>query len=329
MRGPQHIDEASQSDPVLIRADGSYLYTLTSVVDDIDFAISHVIRGDDHVTNTGAQIADLRGAGREACRPSAICRCCRCSGRGAVEAHRQPVARPAARARASSRWRSASYLAQLGTGDPVEPRLSLAELAADFDLATLRRRLAALRPGRAARISTPGCCIACPIARGRATACRRRRRRAALARRARQYRAPRRCRDLARGLPRRDRAGHRGCRTLPRRRRRLLPPEPWNETTWSAWTGRRQDRRPGARARRCSMPLRLALTGREHGPETEASATADRPRARAVARLRGPERAEAMRRSRLSQHADAPEAERSRRSIRRERAHVCLRPDGL
>src|SRR5262249_60511329 len=51
VRGPQHVDEASQSDPVLVRADGSYLYSFTSVVDDIAFGITHVIRGEDHVTN--------------------------------------------------------------------------------------------------------------------------------------------------------------------------------------------------------------------------------------------------------------------------------------
>lgn len=57
IRGEQTVDLASMSDPVLIRADGSWLYTLPSVVDDIDLGITHVIRGDDHVTNTGAQIA--------------------------------------------------------------------------------------------------------------------------------------------------------------------------------------------------------------------------------------------------------------------------------
>lgn len=56
-RGPQTVDLASLSDPVLIRADGSYLYTLPSVADDIDLGITHVIRGDDHITNTGVQIA--------------------------------------------------------------------------------------------------------------------------------------------------------------------------------------------------------------------------------------------------------------------------------
>ncbi|KEC55584.1 glutamate--tRNA ligase [Bartonella koehlerae] len=57
VKGKQIIDLASLSDPILIREDGSYLYTLPSVVDDIDMAITHIIRGDDHITNTGAQIA--------------------------------------------------------------------------------------------------------------------------------------------------------------------------------------------------------------------------------------------------------------------------------
>jgi glutamyl-tRNA synthetase len=55
-RGHAEVDTASMSDPVLIREDGLFLYTLPSVVDDLDMAISHVIRGEDHVTNTGAQI---------------------------------------------------------------------------------------------------------------------------------------------------------------------------------------------------------------------------------------------------------------------------------
>ena len=55
-RGHAEVDTASMSDPVLIREDGLFLYTLPSVVDDIDMGITHVIRGEDHVTNTGAQI---------------------------------------------------------------------------------------------------------------------------------------------------------------------------------------------------------------------------------------------------------------------------------
>ena len=56
IRGDQSVDIGSLSDPVLIREDGSFLYMFPSVVDDIDFGITHVIRGDDHVTNSGVQI---------------------------------------------------------------------------------------------------------------------------------------------------------------------------------------------------------------------------------------------------------------------------------
>lgn len=63
VRGAQSVDLASMSDPVLIRGDGTYLYTLPSVVDDIEMGVSHVVRGDDHVTNTGAQIALFRALG--------------------------------------------------------------------------------------------------------------------------------------------------------------------------------------------------------------------------------------------------------------------------
>lgn len=57
IRGRQTVDLASMSDPVLVREDGTWLYTLPSVVDDIEFGVSHIIRGDDHVANTGVQIA--------------------------------------------------------------------------------------------------------------------------------------------------------------------------------------------------------------------------------------------------------------------------------
>jgi glutamyl-tRNA synthetase len=56
VRGEIAIDTASLSDPVVCRADGTWLYSLASVVDDIDMSVSHVIRGEDHITNTAAQI---------------------------------------------------------------------------------------------------------------------------------------------------------------------------------------------------------------------------------------------------------------------------------
>ena len=63
VRGPVSIDTASLSDPVLIREDGAFLYTLPSVVDDVDFNITHIVRGEDHVTNSGVQIEIFEALG--------------------------------------------------------------------------------------------------------------------------------------------------------------------------------------------------------------------------------------------------------------------------
>lgn len=63
IKGTQTVNTASMSDPVLVREDGSYLYTLPSVVDDIDLGITHVIRGEDHVSNTGTQIEIFEALG--------------------------------------------------------------------------------------------------------------------------------------------------------------------------------------------------------------------------------------------------------------------------
>lgn len=62
-RGAQHYAAGSLSDPVLIRGDGSYLYTLPSVADDADLGVTHVIRGEDHVTNTAVQIEIFEALG--------------------------------------------------------------------------------------------------------------------------------------------------------------------------------------------------------------------------------------------------------------------------
>jgi glutamyl-tRNA synthetase len=145
IRGPVHIDTASLSDPVLIREDGRFLYTLPSVVDDIDFKITHVIRGEDHVTNTGVQIeifealgapvpafahfSMLVGAGGEALSKRL--------GSLAIEGLREDGIEPQA---------INSLLAKLGTSDPVVVRATLEELVADFDLSKFSRAPAHFDP---------------------------------------------------------------------------------------------------------------------------------------------------------------------------------------
>ena len=56
IRGPQAFDPAKISDPVIRRADGSWLYLLPSVIDDVDLGITTVVRGEDHVSNTAVQL---------------------------------------------------------------------------------------------------------------------------------------------------------------------------------------------------------------------------------------------------------------------------------
>ncbi|MTI05458.1 glutamate--tRNA ligase [Roseibium denhamense] len=62
-RGQQTVDLASMPDPVLILSDGTYLYTFASIVDDIAMGITHIIRGEDHVSNTGVQFAIFEALG--------------------------------------------------------------------------------------------------------------------------------------------------------------------------------------------------------------------------------------------------------------------------
>ncbi len=131
VRGPQTVDTASLSDPVLIREDGAYLYTLPSVVDDIDFAITHIVRGEDHVTNTGVQIEVFQALGGTAPIFGHFPLLVGADGAGlskrlgslSVMELREDGYEPIA---------ICSHLAKIGTSDPVEPRESLEALSAEF-----------------------------------------------------------------------------------------------------------------------------------------------------------------------------------------------------
>ncbi|EAL58253.1 glutamyl-tRNA synthetase, partial [Wolbachia endosymbiont of Drosophila ananassae] len=55
-----NIATSSISDPVVKREDGIYTYMLPSVIDDVDFNVTHVVRGEDHVTNTAVQLQMIK-----------------------------------------------------------------------------------------------------------------------------------------------------------------------------------------------------------------------------------------------------------------------------
>lgn len=138
IRGETTVDTASVSDPVLIREDGMYLYTLPSCVDDIDLEITHVMRGEDHVTNTGVQIEIFKALGGEPPQFAHHSLLVGKDGEGlskrlgslSIEAMREDGLEPAS---------ITSLLAKLGTADPVVPVGDLQTLADSFDFDRIGR----------------------------------------------------------------------------------------------------------------------------------------------------------------------------------------------
>ncbi len=133
--GDISIDAASVSDPVLIRGDGQFLYTLASVCDDVDFGVTHVVRGSDHVTNTGTQIQIIEALGGTV--PSFAHHSLLTGPQGealskrlgtlALRDLRENGVEPAA---------LLSLMARLGSSQPVELMSTLDEIAEGFDLNT-------------------------------------------------------------------------------------------------------------------------------------------------------------------------------------------------
>ena len=137
IRGHQKFDPHLISDPVIRRADGSWLYLLPSVIDDIDLGVTHIVRGEDHVSNSAVQLQmfDALGAphphfAHEALLVAAEGKLSKRLGSTGVDALREAGIEPMA---------LLSLLARLGTSQPVEAKTNFAELAEVFDFATFGR----------------------------------------------------------------------------------------------------------------------------------------------------------------------------------------------
>ena len=137
-RGEETVDLASLSDPVLIREDGTYLYTLTSVVDDIDTSVTHIIRGGDHITNTGVQIALFEALGGTVPIFAHHNLLTDATGEG-FSKRTGSLSLRTLRAEGYEPEAVASLAVNVGTSHAVEKVGSLADLAADFDLAAVSR----------------------------------------------------------------------------------------------------------------------------------------------------------------------------------------------
>ena len=266
--GERSVKLSAISDPVLIRADGSPLYTFTSVVDDLDTAITHVVRGEDHVTNTGVQLdifAALGGDGR-ALRFAHLPLLTDSDG-GPLSKRIGSLSLRQLRRDGVEAASITGYLAALGTShDPVPgaPRDLLARFdfgaishsSPRFDLRqmlALNRKLLHAMPFEQAQPHLP---------EGATPAF---------------WEAIRGNLDL---LPE---ARHwwevtngriappevQGEGEFLRAAREALPPEPWDEGTWAAWTDALKVA-TGRKGKALFLPLRLALTGEDQGPDLKA-----------------------------------------------------------
>ena len=131
--GDLSIDAASVSDPVLIRGDGQFLYTLASVCDDVDFGVTHVVRGSDHVTNTATQIQIIEALGGGV--PEFAHHSLLTGPQGeALSKRLGTLSLRDLRAAGVEPMALVSLMARLGSSDPVELRESMDEVADGFDI---------------------------------------------------------------------------------------------------------------------------------------------------------------------------------------------------
>jgi glutamyl-tRNA synthetase len=284
IRGEQHVDAASLSDPVLVRADGSYLYTLPSVVDDIDLGVTHVVRGEDHVANTAPQIQLFEALGAE---PPAFGHHNLLVGAEgqALSKRDRSISIQGMREEGLEPLAVASYSAAIGTSDAIAPHHSLHELVVHFAFGKLSRAPARFDVGEL-RALNARLLHTLPFPAVEA-----------------------RLRDIGVGG---GEAFWRAVRSnlavlsdaeawwevvngplepviadapLCEQAAVLLPPEPWDESTWEVWVAAVKQA-TGVKGKALFRPLRLALTGREHGPELKLLLPLI-GRTRALARLEG------------------------------------------
>lgn len=289
-RGPQHYGAGSLSDPVLIRGDGSYLYTLPSVADDADLGVTHVIRGEDHVTNTAVQIEMFEALGASppifghhnlltaaggaglSKRTGAL------SLRSLREAGYDPMA-------------VASLAVLLGSSEAVAPVASLDDLAERIDLGKLSRAPATFDPAELDILNhrliaeTPYSAVAdrlnaIGIDADPVTA-------QAFweAVRPNLQKVPDAIDWWRRIQGPLDNEADDADRAFLTAAAGLLPAEPWDADVYDVWIAALK-RETGRRGKALFKPLRLVLTGLEQGPELKALLPLI-GRQRAVRRLEG------------------------------------------
>jgi glutamyl-tRNA synthetase len=262
VRGPVEFQAENLSDPVLIKADGQSLYTLTSVVDDIEFAITHIIRGEDHVANTAVQVQLFEALGGVVPTFGHFSLIADASG-GKLSKRAGSISLENLRDDGIEPMSILSLLAKLGTSDPIEIRTDRAQLIQEFEIGKFGRsqpkldivelehlnaKLMHLLPFEAVADRLPAGADAAfwDAVRGNLLRV--------------SDAAP--WWEVVQG-PVTPVVAEPEFLALAATR---LPDGKLDETSWGAWTGAVKSA-TGRKGKDLFLPLRLALTGLDHGPE--------------------------------------------------------------
>lgn len=268
VRGPQRFEPARLSDPVIRRADGSWLYLLPSVIDDIDMAITDVLRGEDHVSNTAAQIQMFEALGAQ---PPAFAHMALLTGaQGKLSKRLGSLGVEAFREAGLEPMTVLALLARIGTSQPVEPVSAKEKLFTSFDFATFGRaparfddaELAALNAKMVHQLDHADVAHRLPPAITPAAWAALRPNLATVGDAADWVDALTGAPPPTAGLVGED-------RDFARNAADALAKLDWTDRIWQEWT-QALKAASGRNGKALFRPLRLALTGRDHGPDMAA-----------------------------------------------------------
>ncbi len=267
IRGLQHFDAGQMSDPVIRRADGSWLYMLPSVIDDIAMGVTDVLRGEDHVSNTATQVQMFAAFGVDP--PAFAHEALLVGSEGKLSKRLGSLGMAELREAGIEPEALVAMLARLGTSQPVEALVDVEQIAAGFDLSTFGRAPARFDEAELHRLNAQ-IVHRLPFARV-------------------SHLLPNGMGEVAweairPNLAHINEAGEWWqVVTGPIARPELeaedrafiaaaadtLESQSWDESPWPLLTGTLKEA-TGRKGKALFLPLRLALTGREHGPDMAA-----------------------------------------------------------
>lgn len=140
IKGEISFDAKNLSDPVLIRENGMPTYMLPSAIDDVDFNITHVVRGEDHVSNTAIQIQLFDAIGGKA--PQFAHHSLMKTKNGKISKRDGGFDIKTLKENNIEAATITSFLAYLGTSKPIEPCVEIEKLIKDFDLSIFSKAAA-------------------------------------------------------------------------------------------------------------------------------------------------------------------------------------------